>query len=168
MLRQPGIYRARPSEWVVQEAKSSGNPMIVIKFDVLAMKQPNGDWATGHGNITGWFSLCKHNQLGGAHFEAMKNVFSWSGDSFAGLQATPLNETECQIVCENEDDEDGNPRVKVQWINSVNDEGGGFDMPEADDRKISKMDKDWSRDLRGESEETPTPVSQIDEGDIPF
>ena len=97
----PGRYSVAAVECSLGESQS-GTPFIQLSFET-----------DDKNYITGWLYLSE--KAIDRTFKVLEDAFNFSGN-FEVIEAE-LQGKQCSIVCEEEDDHQGNPRMRVKWIN---------------------------------------------------
>jgi hypothetical protein len=125
-----GNYRARAVEGALGYT-SKGKEQVAIRFTIL-----EGDQAGQYLTWYGYFSEKTVERT----FESLE-FCGWDGDDLADLSGIDKNEVSIKV--EHEQDEQGEVRARIRWINS----GGGLAMKERMDEGQAKA---FAARMRGE------------------
>lgn len=104
-----GTWKAKGVEAALGDASSSGNETIAIGFVALE-GEPKGRQITWYGYFT--------EKTFDRTIESMRYC-GWEGNDLSRLESCTRNEV--YIVVEHEEDQEGEMRARVRWVNS----GGG-------------------------------------------
>jgi hypothetical protein len=156
MSIEPGTHGARAVEAQLGYTKT-GKEQVAVQFEL-----ENGSRITWYGYFT--------DKTKKTTFAALR-ACGWVGDDLSDLSGLVSNEVE--VVIEEEDDQNGKPRMRVRWVNSP---GGGSialakPMGEAQAAAFAKKmrgsvlahDQAEPRDT-----ERGTMGGSVDDDDIPF
>jgi hypothetical protein len=124
-----GTYRARAVEGALGRT-SKGTEQVALQFTVVDGEQK------GH-SIT-WYGYFSEKTLERT-LESLEYC-GWEGDDLSDL--TGIDRNEVSIVVEHEQDEQGQVRARIRWINS----GGGIAMKERMDEGDAKA---FAQRMRG-------------------
>jgi hypothetical protein len=97
-------YAARAKTWGLGET-SKGTEQIAVEFEILTEEAE-----FNHITWFGYFSDKTFERT----IESLRHC-GWTGHDLTDL--TGLDANEVELVIEDEDDEDGNPRARVRWVN---------------------------------------------------
>jgi hypothetical protein len=105
------------------EKKDTGTLQLGLEFEVH-QKMVQGEWCTCEsGRITGYLNLIKKDGSDNeSNLKRLVKVFGWDGT--LRFLRDKLTGKECQITTQWRE-YDGKKRIEVQWVNHVDDEGGG-------------------------------------------
>lgn len=123
MLPQPGTYKAKTANGVVYETEG-GALMVAFDFGIDAEHSIIG-------------RVCLASKAGEPQPNNLRNLreaFGWDGADPFWLADTDLSDRDVEIVVEMENDQNGNPRPTVRWINAPG-RGGGLGSIKPADRK---------------------------------
>ena len=162
LLEIPGRYQATVTEAKIGES-AKGTAFIQLNFET-----------DDNNHISGWLYLS--DAAIDRTFETLEEAFEFSGN-FESIE-TELRGKACSIVCEEEDDQKGKPRMRVKWINKV---GAGV-KPVADEdawrkgmssRYLTRKDLDKACETAGVRivNDTRVPATTPDipeDDDVPF
>lgn len=122
MLPQAGTYKAKTANGVVYETEGGA---LMVAFDFGIDEQTS---------IVGRVCLAsKAGEVLQNNVKSLKEAFGWDGADPFYLSDTDLSTRDVEIVVEMENDQNGNPRPTVKWINAPGRAHGG--LPQAGDRK---------------------------------
>jgi len=99
-LTSTGTFEATVTKAEIGESKN-GTPYVQISYK------------TASGYITGWMYLSEKTEK--RTMDTLVKVFEFDGDF---LNMEQLNGKECAIVVEEEEDDKGQARMRVRWVNS--------------------------------------------------
>lgn len=104
---QQGIYRAKSVEGALGETKG-GREQVAVKFRLLEVE----------GTIT-WYGYFTEKTTEGT-IRSLRTA-GWKGSDLTDLSdLTKEDVPEVLLVVEHENDQQGNPRAKVRWVNNAN------------------------------------------------
>ena len=123
----------------------------------------DGEWReSDNETITGWFYLTK-NQNSEPNTRTVENIrdsVGWTDGRPSSLNALDLSSVEVQIVIDDEEDQKGQTRRKVKWINPRDYQGGT--VQKADAFRLKDIDSQWGAKFRavmGDGGRKPTPAT---------
>lgn len=146
-VQSEGIYRAYPAAWAVEQVKS-GAVQLAVQFSITDVKE-KGEWVVMEQpeEITGYFYIVKKDgTLNDRQIQSIKDALGWDGVSFANLASGDWSGTQVQITVGSEVYE-GKKRLKVQWLNHRDYEGGGG-VGQTDPQIVSSLDTRFGSALR--------------------
>jgi len=134
---QPDTYRARAIAAALGSS-SQGNAQVGVEFQILDGGRAGDETAIGR-SIT-WYG--SFSEKAREHtFKALR-VCGWQGDDVDDL--TTIDSNEVQIVVAEDQDLEGNPTIRVRWINPIG--GGGIAMKNRMDETSARA---FAAEMRG-------------------
>jgi len=122
-IEAPARYKARVVASDGGEKKDTGTFQLGIQFEVQE-KMAQGEWQPAAGNITSYLNLIKKDGHDNEpNLKRLVEVFHWDG-TLRFLRDKLAGQT-CQITTK-WGSYNGKSRIEVEWINHVDDEGGGI------------------------------------------
>lgn len=107
-----GRYKARPTEAALG-VTGTGKEQVAVALEIS-----DGDFAGSQLTWYGYFTENTEERT----FESLRHM-GWSSDDLMDLSDLTL---EVSIVVGHEDDQNGEPRARVKWINDANSSGLGL------------------------------------------
>jgi hypothetical protein len=104
---EPGNYEAKPTSAQLGYAQS-GTEQVAIQF-----RTKNGYHITWYGYFTEKTAKTTIASL---------RTCGWTGNDIADLSSIETKPQDVELIIEQEDDQQGNPRARVRWVNRI---GGG-------------------------------------------
>lgn len=145
-VQEPGIYRAYPTAWAVEKTEG-GAVQFAVQFSLSDVKQ-GGEWHALQEpeEITGYFYVVKKDgTLNDRTIKSIKEALGWDGASLASLADGDWSETQVQVTVGAET-YNGKERLKVQWLNHRDYQGGGVGT--TDPQLIRSLDAQYGSMLR--------------------
>lgn len=115
MLPQPGKYDATISEAIVYEAKSGA---VMISFKCVIDEQTA---ITGHQCV-----ILKDGTISSKTIDRLKETFGWDGQDFFWFTDNIANLPQVSITVEAKENDKGELRPEVSWINKLGDSGSSI------------------------------------------
>lgn len=134
---QPDTYTAR-AIGAALATTSQGKPQIGVEFQLIDGGRGGDDSAVGK-SIT-WYGSFSDKAVEHT-FKALR-VCGWQGDDLDDLSTIDTNEV--SIVVAEDQDLDGNPQIRVRWINPVG--GGGIALKNRMDETSARA---FAAEMRG-------------------
>ena len=104
-LMKKGAYPARAREWGLGVSKT-GTEQVGVMFEILS-----GEYA---GKRRTWYGFFTDKTVDRT-LESLEHC-GWNGESIKDLSG--LDRNEVSIVVDHEEDQDGNLRERIRWVNS--------------------------------------------------
>jgi hypothetical protein len=135
---QPDTYRAR-AIGAALGSTSQGKPQIGVEFQILDGGRAGDDSAVGK-SIT-WYGSFASEKAIEITMKALR-ICGWQGDDLDDL--TTIDANEVAIVVEEDQDLQGNPQIRVRWVNALG--GGGIAMKNRMDETAARA---FAAEMRG-------------------
>lgn len=119
ILNQPGVFKALPVAWSIQESEGGSQSVALVIEFLIREEWENGEWTSwaeyeDH-TIRGYFYIVKRDgTVNAKQVESLAKSLGWTGDLRA-VEGDPPDRL-CQIVVK-EEVYQGKTQVKVKWIN---------------------------------------------------
>lgn len=117
----PGIYRAQPISYGVQESKKGKSVAVVIRYQIVESYDPDKkewlDWRECEAHtIDGYHYVVKSDgEINDTTVEQLIRATGWSG-KFSDFNDDSLKLKACQITVADEEYE-GKHTLKINWVN---------------------------------------------------
>jgi hypothetical protein len=135
---QPDTYRAR-AIGAALGSTSQGKPQIGVEFQILDGGRTGDDSAVGK-SIT-WYGSFSSEKAIEITMKALR-VCGWQGDDLDDL--TTIDTNEVSIVIQEDQDLEGNPQIRVRWVNPIG--GGGIALKNRMDETSARA---FAAEMRG-------------------
>lgn len=150
---QNGRYRARAVDAVLGIA-DTGTKQVAVLFELLDMPGQSIPWY-------GYFTEKTEDRT----LESLMHA-GWHGDDLSNLMCDGLGESEVSLVVEQEQDQQGEWRPRVKWVNAL---GAGAlvknEMTDVD--KVAFAQKMRAKVMQKRAKMTQRPASTNGRNDIP-
>ena len=156
-ITEPGRYMAKVLNAEVGESRNTGTPFVSLYLEITG---PAGDEGK---HITAWLYLSEKAFKNTT--KTLQDAFGFDGE-FADLSAQ-IDGKECSITVDEEEDEKGQPRMKVAWVNPPR-----RSKPVEDGflAKLTQKARELGLNPRTPAPKTPSvaPATEAEEEEIPF
>lgn len=118
--KDAGLYLGRVMQHAVSASRNKC-VQFVAKLKLEKYEDKHGEMAElgEPESIHAFLTLTKRDGRVNKHqVKSLSNAFGWDGTNLAALQNSDLTTHEVEIVIDDDEDQQGNKRVVVSWINS--------------------------------------------------